>query len=139
MLADRRSFEPKQVETGRAARGLGGTFKFSCDRDLIAFRVDWVELAGRRTSRLMGGATVTPYAILGCGCTCWTPLAIPKCGKVVDDDFNGALKRLDWMEGIRDDSWPVATLDAAEFLMDDVKLLAPLIVPGVVSRTPASR
>lgn len=104
--------------------------------------MDWeFELAGRRTSRLMGGATVTPYAILGCGCTCWTPLAIPKCGKVVDDDdFNGALKRLDWMEGIRDDSWPVATLDAVEFLMDDVKLLAPpLIVPGVVSRTPASR
>jgi hypothetical protein len=51
--------------------------------------------------------------MLGCGCTCWTPLAIPKCGKQVAapvDDFNGGLSRLAcWMEGIRDDSGPVAT------------------------------
>jgi hypothetical protein len=79
--------------------------------------------------------------MLGCGCTCWTPLAIPKCGKDVVDDFNGGLNRLAWIEGIRDDSWPAATwlLVAAEFLMDEAKLLALLIVPGVVSRTPASR
>ena len=29
---------PKQVEMGRAARGLGTRFRFSCERDLAAFR-----------------------------------------------------------------------------------------------------
>lgn len=59
LLAARISLEPKQVEMGRAARGLGAALRFSCERDLAALSA---ALNDRRwtTSRLIGGATVTP-------------------------------------------------------------------------------
>ena len=60
LLAAKRSLGPRQVDTGRAARGFGKTFKFSCERDLAAFSGDWTTGPRRVTSRLIGGATVTP-------------------------------------------------------------------------------